>query len=297
MTVQTVRPRLLCHFVAATAVASLVACGGADKPKSSEPTQVAARVNAQDISVHQLDTLLQSQPALASRYGAQAREKVLNSLIEQELAAQAAKRADLDHSPQVLQALELARREVLARAYQDQLAAKAVEPSSDEVDRFYDSRPELFAQRKRFTLQDVVVDLAGASAAPLRSRIAELTRPDDVEPALRSAGVRYTSRVHERFAEEIPAAVLTKIAGLTIGHSVWVDREGGAEIFSLKAAEPASLTLAEARPTIKAYLMQERRRRVVDEGMQSLRQAAKIEYVGEAPRASSAPASAPASAP
>lgn len=293
MTVSFIRLRRLRTLVAAGSSAALMACGGADKPTSSEPTQVAARVNSQDISVHQVDALLQSQPALISRYGDQAREKVLNSLIEQELAAQAAKRADLDHAPQVLQALELSRREVLARAYQDQLAAKAVEPSSDEVDRFYDSHPELFAQRKRFTLQDVVVDLAGAEPAPLRSRVAELTRPDDVEPAVRSAGARYTSRVHERFAEEIPAALLPKIAGLVLGHSVWIDREGGAEIFSLKAQDPAPLTLAEARPTIKAYLMQERRRSVVDAGMQSLRQAAKIDYVGVPPRAS-APASTPA---
>ena len=69
----------------------LTACE--DREKTAEPTQVAARVNSQDISVHQVEAILQTQPGLAARLGDKAVEKVLNSLIEQELAAQAAKAA------------------------------------------------------------------------------------------------------------------------------------------------------------------------------------------------------------
>ena len=46
---------------------------------------------------------------------------VIETLVEQELAAQAARKAGLDGTPRVLQAMEIAKREVLARAYQDQL--------------------------------------------------------------------------------------------------------------------------------------------------------------------------------
>lgn len=257
----------------------LTACE--DHEKSAEPSQVAARVNSQDISVHQVEAVLQAQPGLVNRLGSKAVEKVLNSLIEQELAAQAAKASDLDHSPKVLQALELAKREVLARAYQDQLAARAVEPSSNEVDRYYDTKPDLFAQRRRFTLHDTVVDASASQLEALQARVQQMTQPDELEPALRSMGLRYSMRDQMRFAEELPAAVLQKIAPIATGHSVLVEREGGAEIFTLVSSESTPLSLTKARPIIKAFLMQERRRQRVEEGMKTLREAAKIEYVAK----------------
>lgn len=274
----------------------LTACE--DRDKAAEPTQVAARVNSQDISVHQVEAILQTQPGLAARLGDKAVEKVLNSLVEQELAAQAAKAADLDHSPKVLQALELAKREVLARAYQDQLAAKAVDPSSSEIDRYYETKPDLFAQRRRYTLQDTVVDVSGSQLEALQARVQQMTKLDELEPALRSMGLRYSTRAQMRFAEELPAAVLQKIAPVTVGHSVLMEREGGAEIFTMVYAESVPLSLAAARPTIKAFLLQERRRQLVEDGMKSLRDAAKIEYVAKPmPRnTESAQPSAPSSA-
>ena len=129
------------------AVAALALLGGCNKkPAASSAageSQVAALVNEGEISVHQVETLLRLQPALGARFGEQASPRALDSLIEQELAAQAAMQAGLDTSPQTLQALALARREVLARAYQDQLAEKASLPDTSAVERYYDEHPEL----------------------------------------------------------------------------------------------------------------------------------------------------------
>lgn len=287
---------VLCAF-------ELVALSGCDdREKSTEPTQVAARVNSQDISVHQVETVLQSQPGLAARLGNKAVERVLNSLIEQELAAQAAKSADLDHSPKVLQAIELAKREVLARAYQDKLAGSAVEPSSNEIDRYYETRPELFAQRRRYNLQDTVVEVGDDQRTELQTRVQRMNKPEDVEPALRSMGLRYSTRAQLRFAEELPSDLLTKITPQTTGHSVLIEREGGVEIFTLVSSEPAPLGLNMARPTIKAFFLQDRRKQLVQDGMKALRASARIEYVAkpmpapDEPASSAAPASAHTSA-
>lgn len=277
---------------------SLAGCqkAGDSAATPSPATQVAARVNAQDISVHQVEALLQAQPALGVRYGNKAGEAALSHLVEQELAAQAARAADLDHSPRVLQALELAKREVLARAYQDQLASQAVEPSSDEVDRFYDAHPELFAQRRRYALKSTLLEVSAPDAATLQPKIEALARAEDLEPLLRGAGVSASPRMQQRFAEEIPAAVLAKLFTLQPGQSAVFGREGGVEVLTLLGTEPSPMSMAAARTTITAFLTQERRRTRIDQGMKTLRDAAQIEYPMRAASGAAAASSVAASA-
>ncbi len=59
-------------------------------------------------------------------------------MLDQELAAQGARKMGLDKEPRVVQAIEAARREVLARSYHDVLAEKTPLPASDDIDRYYD---------------------------------------------------------------------------------------------------------------------------------------------------------------
>lgn len=291
----TLRPtRRRAWLLPVIAVAGMLAACG-ERTQTNAPSQVAVRVNGQDISVHQVEAVLQGQPALASKLGDQAAEKVLHSLVEQELAAQAARSAHLDHSPKVLQALELAKREVLARAYQDQLAAAAVDPSSDEVDRYYESQPDLFAHRRRYTVQDTVVEVPATRLPQLEASVQPMTKVDELEPALLRLGLRYSTRSQTRYAEELPRELLPRIAVLSLGHSVLIPRDGGAEIFTLTDSEPAPLGMMQARPIIKAFLLQERRRQRVEAGMKTLRDQAHIDYIN--PAASSAAPVAVSSAP
>src|SRR5204863_8606978 len=94
---------------------SLVAChrvGG-------DSTQVAARVNDTEISLAQLQHVLQRQPRVSPERAEAQTRSVLDGIVDQELAAQAARKSGLDRDPRVVQALEAAKRELLARAYQD----------------------------------------------------------------------------------------------------------------------------------------------------------------------------------
>jgi EpsD family peptidyl-prolyl cis-trans isomerase len=89
--------------------------GCSDKnPKTA--TQVAARVNDGEISVHQVNFLLQQREVRQEEAEAASRQ-ALARLIDQELAVQKALDLKIDRQPAVLQALEAAKRDVLARAY------------------------------------------------------------------------------------------------------------------------------------------------------------------------------------
>lgn len=249
-----------------------------EKPSS---TQVAARVNDQEISVHQVQALLQKQPRLVASQAAAAPQRALNNLIEQELAAQAARDAGLHTDPQVLQMLELARREVLARAYQDKLAEQAIAPSSDEIDRYYDSQPALFSDRRRYLLQEFRVRQASAQIAPLAEQLEAAGSAAEVETLLRSSDVEFDTRQYLALAEELPLQLLPRIAALPVGRSTYIERGDEALVLTVLQSESVPVLRSAAHEAIRGFLLNEKRRQRVADGMKELRERATIERVGK----------------
>lgn len=269
--------------------ASLLGCGAGSTPGDS---QIAAQVNKGEISVHQVNHLLQRQPRLASEQPQLAARKVLDGLIEQELAAQAARDQGLANDPAVVQALQVAEREVLARAYQDKLATKAVGPSSDEVDGYFDSNPALFSQRRLYTLQEFAVETS-ASQVDQVSEAARLAKSaGEIAELLRASGKHFQTRQFVQAAEDIPIALLGAVAKLSVGQSYVVAQPGGVRIFTLLHAQSAPVDRRMADGAIVSYLQTERRREQVVQGMKLLRDAAHIRYQGSFAQAAASAASA-----
>lgn len=257
---------------------ALVACNkeGGTKPDS----QVAVKVNDQEISVHQVEAVLSRQPAAPEGQGEAQLGRVVEVLVEQELAAQAARQAGLDRDPRVVQLLEVARREVLARAYQDSLAERAVQPGTDEIDRYYDEQPALFAQRRIYTVQEIGVAASAEQVAALNDKLAQADGPAAARDVVRAAGLPHESRQVRLRAEELPLPVLKSVAALREGQSLLLPRERGARIVTLLQAEAAPVDRKNAEPAIKQHLMLMHKREQVQQGMKGLRSAAKLEYRG-----------------
>src|SRR5205085_5897236 len=138
-------------IAAALAATLLAGCGGKkDKPA----TQTAARVNKEEITVHQINYVLAQQRGLAPDQAASAGKQVLEKLIDQELALQKASEQKIDRDPRVTQQIEAARREIIARAYLEKIGAGAPKPTADEVHAYYENNPALFKERRIYTLQE-----------------------------------------------------------------------------------------------------------------------------------------------
>ena len=71
---------------AVTLVALLAGCG--DKKKDKNATQIAAKVNKEEISIHQINFVLQQQRGLKPEQSEAASKQILERLIDQELAMQ-----------------------------------------------------------------------------------------------------------------------------------------------------------------------------------------------------------------
>lgn len=279
------------------ALACVVVLAGCDKKSSGQlgaaDSQVVAQVNGGEISVHQVQTLLRVQPALAARWGDQATGRALDNLIEQELAAQAAREGKLDRSPQVIQALALAEREVLARAYQDQLADKVPPPDSDAINRYFDEHPELFSERKQYHLEETVVRATAAEADAVLTSLEAAPSLEAVQALLTQKGWPRSSRRTSQWAENVPLEMLPRLAKLKVGQSVALRRPEGLVVLTLLRADDAAVTLPQATKVIYSVLVNQRRQQAVQEGMLKLREQAKIVKATPAAASAASAASAP----
>ncbi len=275
----------------ATALVLVAACSREPGPEG----QVVAKVNDSEISVHQVQALMQRQPPSSAKQSDETSAQVLKNLVEQELAAQAAKAQKLDSSPKVLQAMELAKREILAREYQDRLADNAVPPNSSDIDRYYDEHPELFKQRRQYTIQETTVVIGGAPAQALRDQIRLTNTTAEFQDVMRLSGVRFASREMVQWAENLPMDLLRQFAAMEAGHSLVLERPDGLVIGTLVRSELAPVERADARAPIQNVLTTLRRREAVVKGMKALRASGKVQLFGRFASAASSPQGQPAS--
>ncbi|MBL0091384.1 MAG: peptidyl-prolyl cis-trans isomerase, EpsD family [Piscinibacter sp.] len=270
------RRSVLCSLGAGAVL--LAGCGGGERKSD---TQIAATVNKGEISVHQVQTVLQRQPRLtAADAGGTATARVLEGLIDQELAAQAARNASLEKDPRVVQSLEAARRELLALAWQESIAAKASNPSSDEIDRYYEAHPELFAQRRLYILQETSLEGTPEQLGGLPAKVAQAQSADDVAALLQQAGVRSSARAIAMAAEDLPQKLLEPLSRLEPGRSGYFAQGSTVRIYTVLEAHKAPVERRLALNAIGAYLAKDRRNEAVSQAMKELRGKAKIEYLG-----------------
>ncbi len=273
--------------------ASVLAAGcGEKKDKAS---QTAAKVNKDEITVHQINFVLQQQRGLKPEQADAASKQILERLIDQELAVQKADELKLDRDPRVVQQLEAVRREVLARAYAEKVAEAATKPTPEEIKKYYDENPALFAERRLYNLQEIQVEAPADQVPALRERLAASKSITDFIEYLKASGLRFAGNQAVRAAEQLPLGSLKVFAQMKDGQALINPTANGAVVIVLAGSRQQPVTEEQARPAIENFLLNERKRKLLDEDRKALRTAATVQYVGKfAEGAASAPAAAPA---
>lgn len=265
----------------------LAGCGN-NKEKAA--SQVAAKVNDNEISVHQVNYLLQQREVKQDAVEVASRQ-ALNRLIDQELAVQKALDLKIDRQPAVLQALEAAKRDVLARAYVERVAEAATPPSVAEIEKFYKDKPALFAERRIYQLQEMNIELPREQLPELGKRLSDAKDINAFAEYLRSSNIKFIENRAVRAAEQLPMERLDEFAKMKDGQARVIPTPVGATVLVLVKSQLQPVELDKAKPAIEQYLSSQRKRELVERDMKDLRTAAKIEYVGKfADAAASAPA-------
>lgn len=280
---------------AAAAVLGLAACG--DGGGAGGASQVAATVNGEEITVHQINHVLRTSRGVTEANIEQVRREILDRLIQRELLVQHAVAQALDHDPTVLQDLDAARRDVIARAAMGREADAAPKPDGGAVRAFYREHPDLFAGRRLYRFDEI-------RFAQLPDGKAELIDGLERAPSLREAVARVRKAGGDvavianvqRPTEHLPPAVRQRLASMKAGQLLRYDSREGIVVAELRDVIDAPLNEEQATPAIEQILSIRARQEQMAAASRRLREAATIAYHGSYERpagATDAPAEAP----
>ena len=274
------------------AVALLAGCG--DK-KEKGASQTAAKVNKAEVTVHQINFVLQQQRGLRPEQADAASKQILERLIDQELALQKADDLKVDRDPRVVQQLEAAKREIIARAYLDKVGEAAAKPTPDEIKKYYDDKPALFKERRIYNIQEISIEAKPEQIPALRDKLTAAKNINEFVEFLKANDYKFTGNQAVRAAEQLPLAGLEAFAKLQDGQAILNLGANGVQVVVLASSRSQPVAEEQARPAIEQFLLNERKRKLIEDDVKAMRTAAKIEYVGKfAEGAASAPAAAPA---
>lgn len=274
------------------AAAALMLAGCGDKKDKDKPaSQSAAKVNKEEITVHQINFVLSQQRGLPPGQAASAGKQVLERLIDQELALQKAQDQKIDRDPRVVQQLEAARREIIARAYVEKVGGGASKPTPEEIKAYYDAHPALFKERKLYSLQELAIEAKQDQIPVLRDKLAATKDVQAFVDFLKANEFKFAGNQAVRAAEQLPLATLDRFAAMKEGERSFNQTPQGAQVVILAGTRSQPVDEQRATPAIEQFLLNERKRKIVDDDLKALRAAAKVEYVGEyANGAAAAPA-------
>ena len=280
------------------AVALLAGCG--DK-KEKGASQTAAKVNKAEVTVHQINFVLQQQRGLRPEQADAASKQILERLIDQELALQKADDMKIDRDPRVVQQLEAAKREIIARAYLEKVGEAAAKPTPEEIKKYYDDKPALFKDRRIYSIQEIGIEARPEQMVALRDKLTAAKNINEFVEFLKANDFKFSGNQAVRAAEQLPLAGLEAFAKMQDGQAIMNPVPNGVQVVVLAGSRGQPVAEEQARPAIEQFLTNERKRKLVEDNVKAMRAAAKIEYVGKfaeaAAGAASAPGAGPAAAP
>ena len=278
----TSRARVGAVALAAMAATLLVACGQKKDvaPADAAGSELVAKVNGDEVTAGQLAIALLKQRGMRPDGSDAAAKQVLDQLIDEQIVAQKAIAAKLDKDPKVVAQIESARRDILARRFLESAAETAAKPADDAVQKFYDGRPALFAQRKVYTLQRIDIQAPDDRRSEVDAHVQSLKTSAELTDWLKSQKLAFTTKQEQDAAEQLPPVVLDKVAAMKEGQSIVVPSQVGVSALTLLASASAPKSLADARPAIEQFLGNQGRREVIMNLQKTIRDGAKVEYQG-----------------
>ncbi len=279
----------------------LVGCG---EKKEKAASQTAVKVNKDEITVHQINFLLQQQRGLRPEQTDAASKQILERLIDQQLALGKAEELKVDRDPRVVQALEAARREIVSRAYLEKVGEAAAKPTAEDIKKYYDEKPALFSERRVYSIQEIAIEAKPEQVVVLREKLAAAKNIAEFVDWLKANDYRFSGNQAVRAAEQLPFNSLESFARMKDGQAAIVPAANGVQVIVLAGSRSQPVTEEQARPAIEQFILNERKRKLIEDDVKALRGTAKIEYVGKfaegaasaaaATKAAPAPAAAPA---
>jgi EpsD family peptidyl-prolyl cis-trans isomerase len=199
-------------------------------------------------------------------------------LIDRQLIMAEAKRNKIERTPEVVQAIERAKAQIIAQAYLKSIVTKIAKPSVAEIDDYYQKHPEYFTQRKQFDIQQIAIATKDFSSE-LKLAVDSAKSLDEVAAWLDRHNVRYARGQLSRSTADLPEQMVAKLKEMKKGQLFIVNEGENSMINSITAIKDSPVTAKNAAPQIEQYLINKKTKEAADAEIKHLRSSAKIEYL------------------
>ncbi len=267
--------------LSALALALGLALGGCGDKKDDKAAQVAAKVNGDTISVPQINHELAKLGKLNPEQSKKATNQLLKSLVDQQLLLQKAIADKVEGDPEVVQALESARRQIVVQAYIQKLTASVPKPSDAEIADYYAKHPELFGERRIYRLQEINVQVTPANVDSVKVRLAQSKNLNDFIQWLKAQNIPARAGQSTKTAEQLPLEILPRLHQMKDGQAMTLAGPNNLNILVVAGSQTQPLTQEQAKPVIERFITNAKKREVAAAELKTLKEKAKIEYVGE----------------
>ncbi len=245
-------------------------------------------MNGDEILSQQIDQALARAGNIPEAQQKQAQYQVLQRLIDQQLFVQQAIQKKLDRDPRVQAAMDAAKRQVLAQAYQEQVVSSAPKTTPEQVKAFYSEHPELFRDRRLYRLKELAIAAPADFQPKLRAELEQLGKRTDKSKTmtqlvtwLQSQNIKFQANVATQAAEQMPMDLLARVYRMKEGDLLAIPRGNAIVVSQLDKSQSVPLTEEQATPFIEQLLQNRKRVELSNEELKRLRTAAKIQYVGD----------------
>ncbi|MFL9710300.1 EpsD family peptidyl-prolyl cis-trans isomerase [Methylobacillus sp. Pita1] len=281
-------PKFSAVGVVVVAVSIALSGCGDNKPHGSKASQSLVSVNGKEITVHQLNEELARANVQASQKDV-ASKQILNALVERQLLEQAALKTKLDRDPNVMQAIERAKSQIIAQAYLQSKVASIGKPEKAEVDTFYRQNPQLFAERKLVEMEQLLIDSRYINDE-FKSVLGSFKSLQEVAIWLDAKGIQYDRGEVARSVAELPPQISERLKDARKGQLFVIGMGPRTMLVLMNSVKDSPVSLVDATQQIEQLLLNKKRKEAGEAELQRLKSEAKIEYLDssiEQPKAKS----------
>lgn len=276
--------------------ALLAGCGNSGE-EQLEKGQVVATVGGKDVTVHELNAELQGAnlPQGADRKAIE--QAALQQVVQRRILADIARERGLDKTPMYLLQEKRAEETILAQMLQRSLASSIKQPTGQEIQTYIAQNPQLFAQRKIFTVDQIQFE------APKDMRQLSAYQPlktmEEVEAQVKKDGLRYRRAPATLDVATANPMLVQQVLSLPPGE-IFIIPAGQAVVANRITGERVEPLAGEDANRLATNLLQQQRyqdllKRDLEPKVKTAREAVKYQEGYAPPKAPNAPA--PAAAP
>lgn len=240
------------RFLLLAAPLALVACGD----KSEAPTgQVVATVGGEEITTTDLDSELNGATAPTPEGQKQLQRMALENIINRTILAQAAEAEGLAKGPEFAVIERKARQAALVEQLQRNLGKSLPQPGAEEVDNFVIENPSLFANRKIFVVDQIVVPQVNPQIIKALEPVKTLA---EAQAVLQKFNIKGNETVGVIDSLTIPPQAAAQIASLPPEEVFIIPANGSIRINHVRSSQTDPISGDQAKQIAKEMLTRQR---------------------------------------